>query len=247
MKEKARLVKAIAIFAGIIVLELVALYFLAKKAGDRKPFLNAPKSLTSEVTALKKEIAALRTKIEDKTQLEEQLRDLEEEEKLADRVLPKESTPDQLLSAIRQKTAASGVIPQRITPSVGGARPRLGARTAVASGPFEEWNFTLTVTGTYDQIATFINKMEEFESPAPDGGLPEKRFFRVNEFTISAESDGFLDELSGQRKGHSCELKMQTFRYTGGDNTLSTQTGKAGVVPAAAAGKTAPTKTPTKK
>jgi Tfp pilus assembly protein PilO len=155
----------------------------------------------------------------------EELASVQAEYQLGSRVLPSESTPDQLLGAIRTKAQQAGVIPSQLRPDVvrqGSAGGRRGGKQA-PTGKFEEWRFNLTISGSYDQIANFINRMEEFESNDPQRVGAERRFFQVQSVEITAAGNGLANLTSGTQAvgkspGHECRLMMQTYRYTGDDN-----------------------------
>lgn len=208
----------IQIMAVLVILLGIGVYFLydqVKTAGDRWPFFQAPRSLTSENRGIRREIDDLLKQKEQIVPTRQRLEELKIEYELAGRVLPRESTPDQLIAAIRTKAVQSGVIPDKLTPSTTGQnRSRGRGRGPQAS--FEEWTFSLTIRGTYDQIATFINRMEEFEAVDPSKVGSEKRFFRVQSVNITANSSGlgFIGNPAEAGR-HTCSLVMQTYRYTG--------------------------------
>lgn len=203
------------VIAVAAVLFLGGAYYLKtliQRAGDAWPHVREPGSLTVEIDRLNQDIARLRQEIAKIPDAKEALEIVRTEHELASRVLPRESTPDQLLAAIRTKAAEAGVFPIRLIPSVGQGRGDMSS--------FEVWGFTLDLTGTYDQIATFINRMEEFESADPSRTGSEKRFFQVNTVTITAahEGMGFLPDRLGELSlQHTCHLNMGTFRYISED------------------------------
>ena len=206
----------ITVLALLIVGGAVYLYTLIGKAGDMWPAKNKPGSLTRSVATLQGQVQTLRVEVQRIPEAQEKLQTITVEYDLATRVLPRESSPDQLVAAIRIKAEQAGVIPDRLTPAVsavtGGSR---------GSGSFEIWRFNLDIRGSYDQIATFINYMEEFEDSNPNRSGSEKRFFEVEQIRLNSKSNGmsFLEPeyIEGPESfvRHTCNLVMQTFRYTG--------------------------------
>ena len=212
MDFKKTFVRVMAFLVVVFVAGVGYLYTLVKEAGDRWPLYDADGSLTNAINGLEREIQTLRSQNAKIDEVKEKLELLRVEYDLAARVLPRENSPAQLIEAIRTKAQQTGVVPSRLVPQVGGRR---------GSSSFEEWRFNLAISGTYDQIATFINKMEEFESGDPQGVGAERRFFQVLEMNITAAGNG-LATLTGSSpsganasSGHACDLVMQTYRYSG--------------------------------
>lgn len=213
MSGNKRFIQFIAVLAVILIGAGYVLYGQMKKAGDRWPFFQEPGSLTNNIRSLKREKDDLEKQKAQIPAMRQQLEEIKVEYELAGRVLPRESTPDMLLAAIRMKALQSGVIPDRIVPSTTSQNRGRGAGAS-----FEEWSFSLTIRGTYDQIATFVNRMEEFETADASKVGSEKRFFRVQNIGISAKENGlgFIGDPAEAGR-HVCTLVMQTYRYTGKD------------------------------
>lgn len=213
---KKQLAMVLGVLGVMLAGALIFLYLQVKEAGDMWPAENQPGTLKAEIGRLQREVDALNEEVKKIPGTREQLEAIKIEHELATRVLPRESSPDQLLAAIRTKAESSNVQPVRLVPTVGGA----AARGRGGASSFETWSFTLEIKGSYDQIATFINRMEEFESADPSRVGSEKRFFRVTDIEINSELNG-LAGLGGmlphEVTGHSCLLTMQTYRYTGGE------------------------------
>lgn len=216
---KKQLAMILGVLAVVLIGAVIYLYTLVKEAGDMWPYENEPGTITNRIQRLQKEVADLKAEIAKIPAAKERLEAIRVEYDLAARVLPRESSPDQLLAAIRMKAGQTHVTPSKLTPRISSRGSSPGRRGGGGSG-FEEWSFTLELTGTYDQIATFVNKMEEFESGDPSRTGSEKRFFKVSSINITAEKNG-LAALGGARPeniiGHKCTLVMQTYRYTGSD------------------------------
>lgn len=214
---KKQLAMILGVLAVVLIGALVFLYYQVKEAGDMWPHENAPGSLTFENGRLRNEIASLQQEVAKIPDAKERLEVIQVEYDLATRVLPRESSPDQLIAAIRTKAEHSGVKPNRLTPNVGRGG---GGRRGGGSQAFEEWSFTLEITGSYDKIATFVNNMEEFSSSDASRTGSEKRFFQVSSIDITSEQMGMAG-LGGSSPesvlGHRCTLVMQTYRYTGTD------------------------------
>lgn len=197
--------------ALVIVGGAAYLYMLIGEAGDFWPAENEPGTLTRDVGNLKDENSRLSQEVAKIPAAKEELEKISVDYDLATRVLPRESSPDQLIAAIRTKAAQAGVSPTSLQPSIDA-----GGR----GGSFETWRFSITLTGNYDQLATFINRMEEFESADAASTGSEKRFFEVKNLTIIAEQNGMANLGSNAISGpdaikHACTLVMQTYRYTG--------------------------------
>ncbi|MDR1536038.1 MAG: hypothetical protein LBU64_13285 [Planctomycetota bacterium] len=227
MLANKKLVVPLAVAGALLLGSLYYLSTLAREAGDFWPFVNEPGSLSAGIASLRGDVGKLQEEIKKIPAARERLEAVKVEYDLATRVLPRENSPDQLIAAIRTKAQQAGVIPTQLVPSRSRASAPRGGRNqrGGASGNFEEWTFTLRLEGTYDQIATFVNYMEEFESSSPSRTGSEKRFFQVRDIDISADQNGmgFLGnpgddgQAAESRQRHGCSLVMQTFRYTGGN------------------------------
>ena len=125
---------------------------------------------------------------------------------MARQVLPNEYRVFELSEAIGEKAKQTGVnvrSVRRVTPT---------RRAGTDSGYFEQISFEIQMVGSYDQIARFVNSMEEFERSGPDTeGL--RRFFKVLSLEITAARSGL-----SLTEPHTARLNMATFRYTGGDS-----------------------------
>jgi outer membrane murein-binding lipoprotein Lpp len=212
----------LAVFGLLIAGCLAYLYVLIQEAGDRWPMENEPGSLTSQIGTLRASIDKLRQQTAQIPARQEVLAAITVDYELAQTVLPRESSPDQLIAAIRTKAQQAGITPVRLQPSIiqaGGRGTARGGNAQGAGGAFETWRFTLNITGNYDQIASFVNIMEEFESPDAERTGSERRFFELLDINIQAQENG-LANLGGEVDAnspvaHSCTLIMQTYRYTG--------------------------------
>lgn len=206
------------IFGALILGCAVHMYILMKEAGDRWPLENGPGSLTQRITALRAGVDQLRKQEAQIPGRREELAAVTADYELAATVLPRESGPDQLIAAIRTKARQAGVVPTRLQPSIVQAAAGRGAQ---GGGAFEIWRFSLDVVGSFDQIAGFINRMEEFESPGAARAAragSERRFFEVRELTIDAQENGLANLGGGAAANpvrHRAALVMQTYRYTG--------------------------------
>ena len=213
MGSKKQLTTIIGAAAVIVLGGAIFLYTQVKKAGDIWPYENAPGTLSGDIRNLNREIQRLREEEAKIEPAKERLAKIKEEYELALRVLPSENSPDQLIAAIRTKAQQVGVVPNRLVPSAA----RGGSRRNVSA--FEEWSFSLTINGTYDEIASFINRMEEFESSDPSRTGSERRFFQVSDISIRAVNSGMglLGQVApeGVKAKHECSLVMQTYRFTG--------------------------------
>ncbi|MDR2390782.1 MAG: hypothetical protein LBE84_03770 [Planctomycetota bacterium] len=217
----------VGMLAAAIVLFLGGVYYLStlvRSAGDFWPFENEPGSLVAGISGLQRDIANLQAEIKKIPEAKERLAGITSEYDLATRVLPRENSPDQLIAAINTKTYQAGVIPTRLVPRAARAPSQPGGRQrgGGSTPSFEEWTFELLITGTYDQIGTFVNYMEEFESTDTARTGSEKRFFQVQSIDITAQDNGLgfiggSGETGAERQRHQCRLVMQTYRYTGSE------------------------------
>ncbi len=208
----------IAVLAVLSLACLVALYFQIAEAGDMWPYEGEPGTLTSDISGLESEVARLAAEEKKIPAAREQLVAVTADYEFAARVLPRESSPDQLIAAIRTKAQQSGVYPSSLQPGIVAAGGARGGQQQQGGGNFETWRFTLVLDGTYDQIATFVNRMEEFESADASRTASEKRFFEVRQIDIAAAGDGMAalePNAGGEPVRHKCTVIMQTYRYTG--------------------------------
>lgn len=195
------------------------LYTLISIAGDRWPLFEEPGSLTADIKSLTRQIGELKKEEATIPEVKQKLEDLKKEYEVALRVLPTESTQDQLIGAIRLMTQQSKVTLDRINPMPSRASVAAGGKGAPKL--FDSWTASLELHGSYDQLATFVNKLEQFESSDPATGNAQRRFFQVTDIDITSE-DGGLAELgdkgyNNEKKGHACKMVIQTFRYVGGN------------------------------
>lgn len=207
----------IGVLVALSIACIVYLYFQISEAGDMWPAENEPGTLTHAIDGLAKDIARLNAEVAKIPDAQKQLEAIKIDYDMAAQVLPRESSPDQLIAAISTKAQQSGVFPSSLQPSVVAQSARGGGRGA-GTGNFETWRFSLAIDGTYDQIATFVNRMEEFDSADAVRMASEKRFFEVREIGITAAGSGLANlepESVGEPVKHKCTLLMQTYRYTG--------------------------------
>lgn len=220
---KKTLATVFGLIGALVVGAAVFLYMKISEAGDMWPAKGKPGTLAAQVVKLQKDVTSLREE-EKKIEPTKKRRDeVTIDYELAANVLPRESTPDQLIAAIRTKALQSDVLPTRLQHSIQKVRARGGrGAAAAAGGAFETWRFTLGLEGNFDQIASFVNRMEEFESTDASRTGAEKRFFEVKEITLTSAGNGLSNLEPDEEKGsgtkpvkHSCTVIMQTYRYTG--------------------------------
>ena len=217
---KKTLATVFGLIGALVVGAAVYLYTLISEAGDMWPAKGKPGTLTAQIGRLKNEVRALNDEVAKIPAAKERRDAIAIDYELAANVLPRESTPDQLIAAIRTKALQSDVLPTRLTHAIQRAGTR--GRSGGAEGAFETWRFTLTLQGSYDQIASFVNRMEEFESTDAAKTGAEKRFFEVKDITITSAGNGLANLEFDVAKGsgtkpimHTCNVVMQTYRYTG--------------------------------
>jgi len=217
MAEQKKLLVTI-LMIGVVLLGLFVLLYFQLSSYGWGP-MKGDESLTTQIDSLKTKLAKEKARIKKIPDVEQQRRELEVDYQVAMQLLPKESSPDELLGFINEKARTAGADIIAIKPS----RPAIVIEDTSASTKkkrtttkskkggstekmYEEWTFDMKLLGTYDQLGSFINKMEEFEIEVP-GGV-EKRFFAVKAISLKADSGGLTED--GR---HACSLVMQTFRY----------------------------------
>lgn len=210
MNEKTKFLVTLGAIFGILLLMLVGFYFQLARYGWG-PFIGKynPKgknSLQAEIAELNKRMQKADADIAQIVPLQDAIKAMEPDKKVAEQLLPNVITADQIADAIREKAKSSGVFPKRVN----ARKPSGGGRFGGVSEDFEEWDYSIEVTGTYNQIGTFINKMEEFEV-AGEGGKMQRRFFAVKEVDVKPGSSATL--FDGAE--HKCSIVMLTFKYTG--------------------------------
>lgn len=213
MKEFQKLMITVGVFAVMMIGLLFWLYTQYSYIGYQ-PFDGDPESIRNRIAVLEQQIVGLDAEIAMIPETEKQLAALKKDEAQAKQLLPKENDPAQLLAFINAKAEESEVRPQGITPkkvaAASGGRGR--SRAGATAEKFERWQYDMEIIGTYDQIATFINRMEEFEIVLDNGSTErQKRFFAVESLSLEAVSDGMVQ---GEQE-HTARLSMVTYRYTG--------------------------------
>ena len=194
---------AITVMALLVAGLLVLLWFQTKKIGDW-PNEKETTSLLRKNAALRRSIAELEGKVRVHSLLEELVPILREEDAMARQVLPNKLPPQELVAAIMEKARQSGVTIRDVVPTP-------APRRATGDGLFVPIPFRINLQGSYDQIASFINSMEEFERSGPEAeGL--RRFFQVSELDIQATRYGL-----SLGEPHTARLSMTTYQYPGDD------------------------------
>ena len=198
----------------MVVGAAVYLYMQIAEAGDMWPKLNAAGTLSRQIQTLNADIKKLNEEQKKIPILREQLEKLSVDYDYAATVLPRVNSPDQLLAAIRTKAQQSGVFPSSLNPT----SAKGGGRNANAS--LETLRFTIVLEGNYDEVATFVNRMEEFDSPDAAKTGTERRFFELKNIKIAAVDNGQANLGLGAGNNpikHKCDLVMQTYSYAAGD------------------------------
>ena len=187
----------------LVVGLLVLWWFQAKQLGDW-PHEAERTSLKAKKATLERSIAGLEVRLEIRPILEELEPILREEDRMARQVLPSNFFDHELSEAIAEKAKQTGVMTQSVRRTGGSGR-----RNTTDNGNFETIGFEINLQGTFDQIAMFINSMEEFERSGPDTeGL--RRFFKVTNLEITSSKRGL-----SLTDSHVGRLSMATFRYSG--------------------------------
>jgi len=208
MNERTKLLLTIGIGVALALALCALLYLPMSKIGiwpfkDEASLRAKREKLASEAAVLKKKIS------EELPAAKQELERLQPVFATAVLILPQERRPEDLLGAINAKASEAGVTTVSLSPGAvaakgteaAGARAPAGKKAATAA-THEEWSFKIEIVGTYDQICTFINKMENFET------AEGKRFFAVKDFAIEAANKGLTED--GR---HKCNLSMVTYRY----------------------------------
>lgn len=213
MNESKKLIVTVVVFV-LIALTLGGWMYTQMAHVGVQPF-DHDESLRTKVAALDMQIANFQRKIDQIPAKEKEREVLMAEKEKANQLLPKEREPATLLKFIFAKAAEAGVDTRSVIPRAArdsGSRGRVAPRAGASMGgpKFEKWMYEIKLSGTYDQIGTFVNKMEEFEIEGTDG-LPIKRFFAVQDIKIDAQDAGVVE---GEFK-HTANIVMNTYRYTG--------------------------------
>ena len=161
------------ILLGLLALTLIGsvrLYHLMMQAGDRWPFASQNDSLTREIA-----------------ELSERNQNSVEDPAIARDLVPN-ITDTTAIADIRLMARLTGVEIDEIRTE----KPLRGGGGAVRQDEFR-----LTISGSYDQLALFLNKLEGFGSDAV------KRLFVVDSLLITANADG----------KHHCETVIMSFCY----------------------------------
>ncbi|MBN2713371.1 MAG: hypothetical protein JXR97_13205 [Planctomycetes bacterium] len=211
MNETKKLVITI-VAVAILVLGLLGWTYVQMATIGQEPF-KGEDSIAYKIDTTNVAIGEAQKKIDQIEPKKEEYEKLLVVQDDANQLLPKKRDPAELLNYITQKAKEAKVDAQDVTPKKAKAKGSSGfsGRGASSSGDkFEEWLYEMKVKGTYDEIATFINKMEEFEI-REEGEEPRKRFFAVKEIKLKAQDSGLVE---GDAK-HTAELVMVTYRYKG--------------------------------
>ena len=230
MNESQKLMITIGVFSGVSLILLVWLFITVRAIGY-EPFRHE-ESLREKIDIAQQKENALKTENTVKrAQVKEELDRLEKDRDFVNQLLPREHKPEELVDFITKKAIKTDVNLMRIVPKKEKKRSR---RRGGSADPYEEWIYNMEIVGTYDQIAAFINEMEEFLIKDESTGATETRYFDVKKLDIEAEEDGLVesgipDKVIEQRIAsaasqgkkakdlklglHLAKMEMRTYRY----------------------------------
>ncbi|MHC4886057.1 MAG: type 4a pilus biogenesis protein PilO [Planctomycetota bacterium] len=204
MDEQKKLVVTLVTMIGVAVVILGVLLYQMNTLGV--PPLDGEESINAEIAKAETELKRL-TKLstQELPQAKKELEDLSGMEADARQLLPKVVLTEEVLKFINAKAEEArveilGIDPTKVKKKSGGFRRG-------PAEPYEEKVYRMIVTGSYDQIALFVNYMEMFELSV-DGQKPEKRFFKIRDIKLHSKELGLSETLS-----HVATLDVATYQY----------------------------------
>lgn len=196
------------------------LYGLVCSAGDRWPGQGIPGTLSGKISALENEVTRLKGGVDRLPAARSRLRAFVDVADEVAGILPSAETPDELLGLIRGQAEDFGVevrkinvvtVPYHTETKSFGSRGNGGVQWGA-------WRFSLFVNGDYNQLAGFINCLEQLDQPDALGEN-EPVFLDITDFSIAA-SDVSPSSERDRKKGHSCTLILYAYLPLGeGDYT----------------------------
>lgn len=171
---------------------------LAKRAGTGWIGKAGPSSLVSRADRLVRDVERLQSRAANLPEAKKRLETAREEAAGMAAIMARGDDPGTLADTIREQAARAEATPRWI---------QIRSVPVSGGGDFTAWRYSLFLEGTYDQLASFMNGMEQLDQfrPAdPAGGLP---FFEITDLNISG---------NGADAGrHQCTLVMFTYRPDG--------------------------------
>lgn len=191
---------------------LLHLYGLIGAAGDRWPGKGTSESLTGRITEVEQEITRLNRQVEEFGDVRSRLRAVSDVAEKTSKIIPSGSHPNDLSGLIRSIATVFGVTIRRIEADI-----RHFPFSSLATGSdsthsdthnihWIAWRFLLSLEGEYDQLAGFINCLEQLDQPHSS----EKNmslFFDITDVNISSSAP----QHTGQPPRHFCTLTVQTY------------------------------------
>lgn len=204
MDERKKLIVTLAIMIGIAVVVFGILIYQMHNLGVSP--LGGADSINAEIA--KADLELNRLNVISKKDLPEAVKRLEELDSLkgdAAQLLPVKVLTEEVLRFINAKAEEAQVEILGVDPTK--AKKASSGTGRTVSEPYEEKIYRMIVSGSYDQIALFINYMEMFELSA-EGQKPEKRFFNIKDITLESQELGLSEDLN-----HVATLDIATYEY----------------------------------
>jgi hypothetical protein len=209
MEEKKKLLITIAVTAVLVLAFLGGVIYQMRSLGVSP--LDHPASLRGQIRSLHKQSQQLEQRVKVELPAKRAERDsLLGMKELAAELLPRRIATEQINRFVREKADLALVAVTDFELS----QPR--RQRGAAGGPAEEWEVDLELYGTYDQVALFVNYMENFELRGANVGAEGQdnvvhRFFAVKSMNLIAQEEGM--STGGT---HNVNLVLSTYRFSGG-------------------------------
>jgi hypothetical protein len=204
MEEKKKALVTLAVMAGVALILVGVQVYLMSQLGVAP--LDGEESLKTKIKGMESEKSRLE-KIQEVTlpQKEEELDKLMSVSADAIELLPDEVKPEQVMEFIIAKAFEAQV--NLLDYSEAKKRRAFSAFGRGPSNPWEEIKFELILSGTYDQLALFINYIEIFEMQGPEG-KPISRFFAVENPEIEVRQKGVHETGF-----HEMKVEIVTYKF----------------------------------
>ncbi len=206
MRSIIRFVFIVATLAVVILALAVRLHALMSRAGDRRPYQNAPGSLVRDIADLGARTPAAAPFVRELA--------------LASQLLPDAAPVSALETAVREQADRSGVVIVNIE--------QMEDQSAGSAGVRQK-KFRIRCGGSYDQIAFFVNRLEGFGLDAArrlflidslavvgDGNPRHTAELVVRGFSYDGSLPGSLRLTQARGEGLVDVVSGQTFIYEGG-------------------------------
>lgn len=185
--------------------------------GAHWPLANRAAPLADEAERLRSEVALLRGRVAELPDARERLERAAARARAAERLLAKGEEPGELAASIRARAEEAEVVPRWIQIR------SVPASEGEEAAALPAWRFSVFAEGTYDQLAGFINRLEQIDQAAHTGSAGsagvdagETPFFEIRDLNITG-GDNRLPSRTGADEDarHRCTLAVYTYRPDG--------------------------------